>query len=231
MKSQLFKSIVFGSALFLAACSDSTPNSSNSTSTNLDQGVPAPIVTENFKGFINSGVYENQQVLSVDLDKGEFLVSVPLGRNVALSLADTPISQVPGAHAYTSTLTDGTKVLVLAIPIKYSLKNIPNFPKGVLPSGDPLPGAVPGPLATKAIPLGGKDNVILHLYFGSDTLGLFVETNFDPFASVQADILNKVKDLLGNLTLIPAKGTFRPGVYLAMTLPTKLARQLDRFVK
>ena len=120
MKSQLFKSIVFGSALFLAACSDSTPNSSNSTSTNLDQGVPAPIVTENFKGFINSGVYENQQVLSVDLDKGEFLVSVPLGRNVALSLADTPISQVPGAHAYTSTLTDGTKVLVLAIPIKYS---------------------------------------------------------------------------------------------------------------
>ncbi len=230
MKSSVNKVFLFGSIALLTACGSPSQNSPGA-STNLDQGIVAPINTDNFKGFISGGIYENQQVLSIDLNKKEFQVSVPLGRNVTLNLVDTPITEVPGAHVYTSVLADGSKVLVLAMPIKYSLKGLPTFPKGVLPSGDPLPGAVAGPLATKAFPLGGKDNVILHLYFGSATLGIFVETNFDPFASVQADILNKVKDLLGNLTLVPAKGTFRPGVYLAMTLPVKLARQLDQFVK
>ncbi len=230
MKLSFNKIVLFGGMALLSACG-SPSQTSPATSTNLDQGIVAPVNTESFKGFVNGGVYDNQQVLSVDLNKKEFQVSVPLGRNVALNLVDTPIAELPGAHAYTSVLADGSKVLVLAVPFKYSLKDLPKLPKGVLPSGDPLPGAVPGPLATKAFPLGGKDNVILHLYFGSDTLGIFVETNFDPFASIQADILNKVKDHLGNLTLIPAKGTFRPGVYLAMTLPAKLARQLDRFVQ
>ncbi len=230
MKSSVNKVFLFGSIALLTACGSPSQNSPGA-STNLDPGIVAPINTDNFKGFISGGIYENQQVLSIDLNKKEFQVSVPLGRNVTLTLVDTPITEVPGAHVYTSVLADGSKVLVLAMPFKYSLKGLPTFPKGVLPSGDPLPGAVAGPLATKAFPLGGKDNVILHLYFGSATLGIFVETNFDPFASVQADILNKVKDLLGNLTLVPAKGTFRPGVYLAMTLPAKLARQLDQFVK
>ena len=231
MKSPVLKFFTLASLTLLSACGSPSQSSSGNGTPNLDQGVIAPINSELFKGFIGSGTYENQQVLSVDFTKGEFRISVPLGRNVGLTLVDTPVPQLAGAHVYTSDLADGTKVLILAVPLKYSIKGLPTFPKGVLPSGDPLPGSVPGPLATKSFALGGKDNVVLHLYFGSDTLGIFVETNFDPFASVQADILNKIKDHLGNLTLVPAKGSFRPGVYLAITLPSKLARQLDQFVK
>lgn len=231
MDSHFKKYLMIGSALLLSACGGAPNSSSSNSPTNQDQGAVAPISTDLYNGFISSGIYENKQVLSVNIATSEFQISVPLGRNVSLTLVDTPVAQVPGAHAYTADLADGTKVLVLAIPLKYSLKNIPSFPKGVLPSGDPLPGAVPGPLATKAIALGGRDNVVLHLYFGADTLGIFVETNFDPYAKIQADILNKIQDRLGVLTFIPAKGGFRPGVYLSMTLPSKLARMLDPFIK
>ena len=232
MKSQLFKTLLIVTTVFMTACGSSqNGNTAGSSGTNTDQGAVNPIDSTLFKGFIGSGTYQGQQVLSVDLTKGEFQISVPLGRNVNLTLVDTPIKQLPGAHAYTSILADGSEVLILAVPLKYSLKDLPTFPKAVLPSGDPLPGAVPGPLSTTSFNLGGKDNVVLHLYFGSDTLGIFVETNFDPYAKIQADVLNKIRDNLGNLTLIPTKGTFRPGVYLAVTLPAKLARLLDAFVK
>lgn len=231
MKSIIIQALLITAAATLTACGAASNGSSGTPSSNLDQGVIAPIDEALFKGFVSSGTYQNQQVLSVDLAKGEFQVSVPLGLNVNLSLVDTPIKQLPGAHAYTATLKDGSKVLILAVPLKYSLKDLPTFAKAVLPSGDPLPGAVPGPLSTTSFALGGKDNVVLHLYFGSDTLGIFVETNFDPFAKIQADVLNKIRQNLGNLTLIPTKGTFRPGVYLAMTLPPKLARLLDAYVK
>ena len=144
MKLSFSKIVLFGSIALLSACG-SPSQTSPATSTNLNQGIIAPINTDSFKGFVNGGAYDNQQVLSVDLNKKEFQVSVPLGRNVALNLVDTPIAELPGSHAYTSVLADGSKVLVLAVPFKYSLKEFPKLPKGVLPSGDPLPGAVSGP--------------------------------------------------------------------------------------
>lgn len=204
-------------------------NGSNKTN-GQNKSPPLPSSTE-LKGFVDNGTFENKQVLGIDPVAGEVLLSVPLGFNVLIDLPETPIEKLPGAKMYSATADDGSRSLVLSIPLKYVLRGASQIPSGKLPNGESLPNMPAGEMPFIGLSFPGQDNYRIFLYVGMDAVGVFVETKFNPTIRVGVRILNRNQRQIGNLYMIPALNGARGGFFLGIVLPSALARVLDQFVR
>ncbi len=138
---------------------------------------------------------------------------------------------MPGAKLYSSVNTEGQKTLNLVIPLKHVLRNIASIPAQRLPNGDPLPDMPGGELPSHGLSVAGSNGLKVNIYVGSDAVGIFLETNFDPKFSFGVDIRSQMQQKVGIFALIAAKTSFKPGVFLGVHLDARLARALDKFVR
>jgi hypothetical protein len=240
--NKLTKGLLLAIAVMLSACGKNGGGFTTGTvsealkggSGNGSQGGVVdnpPAETTNLKGFVSGGQNDGQQVLSFDPVAGEFLLAVPLGKLIAVSLTSTEIPQYPGTRLYTSDGNDGTKYIVLAVPLRYILRDVTMEPKGRLPNGDALPEMPGGELPFAAFAI-AKNNVKIYLYVGMDSVGVFVEeSEINPFIGLSWPIVNQVQQKVGTFALIPEKGSFPGGFFLGIHLDAKIARALDKFIR
>ncbi len=232
--NKITKTLLVGALLILPACGP-TASSPNTGLPSVEDPVGQPPATPevpDLKSVISGGFADRVQVLQLDAEKGELLLSIPLGKNVSVNFSEREISsKLPGARIYSSTGSDGNKYIVVAVPLRYVLRNVTQIPKGTLPSGDPLPALPAGELPTVALAISNSNNVKVHLYVGMDAVGIFVESRFNPFIGLEYDILNKTQQKVGVFALIPAKGAYQGGFFLGIRLKEDIARALDRFIK
>ena len=194
-------------------------------------GTPIPTPSENLKGFIASGSNEGQQVVWLDAAKGELVLSAPLPTGFSLNLLETSVPNLKGAKLYSSVNADGKKTLNLVIPLKHVLRNVASIPAQSLPNGDPLPDMPGGELPSYGLSVAGSNGLKVNIYVGSDAVGIFFETNFDPKFSFGVDIRSQMQQKVGIFALIAAKTPFKPGVFLGVHLDARLARALDKFIR
>ena len=71
----------------------------------------------------------------------------------------------------------------------------------------------------------------VNIYVGSDAVGIFIETSFDPKFSFGVDIRSKTQQKVRIFALLAARTPFKPGVFLGVHLDARLARALDKFVR
>lgn len=226
----LMKIILVGAIVLLPACG---PTSSAPQGPGVeDPAGHAPEVPD-VKSTVSGGFADQVSVLQLDPEKGELLLTIPLGKSINVTISERPINEekLPGARIYSATGTDGNKYIVVAVPLRYVLRNVTQIPAGKLPNGDPLPNMPAGELPTIALSISNSNNVKVHLFVGTDALGVFVESPFNPFLALDYDILNRSQQKIGVLALIPAKATYQGGFFLGIRLRPELARALDSFIK
>lgn len=194
---------------------------------------PPPVEEKvDLKGFISGGSNDKKQVLFLDTEKGELLLKLPLGKNISVNLFDMQVSKLPGVRIYTSTdFNTNEKSIVLAIPLRYVLRNVTTIPAGRLPNGDALPDMPGGEMPTLGLTVDESKKVRAHLYVGADAVGLFIESSFNPVIPVGFDIISKTQQKVGIFALVPKKGEHQGGFFLGIRLHQTLARALDQFIR
>jgi hypothetical protein len=181
--TKVTKAFLVAGLMLLPACGPDggfsrLPSSGVEDPTNGQVPVP-PEEVPDLKGFISGGIADRVQVLSLDAVKGELLISLPLGKSISVNLPEMPIEKLPGARVYSSTSSDGTKYIVMAIPLKYVLRNVTTIPAGRLPNGDALPNMPAGELPTIAFSVANSSKVKIHLFVGMDAVAIFVDISLN----------------------------------------------------
>lgn len=182
----------------------------------------------NMKGRISGGSYDQSLAIDLDKKKGEVLVYIPMTGLAGLEITELEVSTAKGIKVGLARTPDGTQALAVRIPAKYILKGISTFPAGRLPNGDALPQIAGGELPTTALTLTRNGEARMHLYLGVETLGIFVETKFDPYIRLTLPIKNEAGTrTLGYFSLIPEKISYRGGFFISVQLPRDISRILD----
>ncbi len=239
MKKFKIKALFVTALLVSSGCGPSGFQSKDGTSliSNLEGSlgavapIPVPTPSEDIKGFIAGGTNDGQQVVWLDAAKGELVLSAPMPTGFRITLLETPIPSLPGARLSTAVNPDGTKTLNLVVPLKHVLRNVASIPAQMLPNGDPLPDMPGGELPSYGFSVTGANSLKAYIYVGSDAVGIFFETNFDPKFSVGVDIRDQTQQKVGIFAVIAAKTPYKPGVFLGVHLDARLARALDKFIR
>jgi hypothetical protein len=233
MKTTLLNCSLLAALSVLTACGQPSSSSSSAAPTNGTQGstplVPTP--SEDIKGFVFNGPNEDQEVVWLDAANGMLVLSAPLPTGFSINIPDTPIPDLPDAHAYGSINAAGVRTLNVAVPLRYVLRNVASIPAGALPNGDALPEMPNGQMPRTAFSITGGNGKTAYLYVGSDAVGVYFETNFDPKFSISFDVDTKTSQKVGVFALEAAKAPYKPGVFLGVSLPMALARSLDKFIR
>jgi len=183
-----------------------------------------------------SGSYANTIMISIDQTRQTLNLSLPLPPLAVLPVSLVAFKELPGTTIQSETLADGTEVWVLAIPLKYVLRGAQLSPMGVLPNGDPLPFFPAGEANgfSVSLPQNPKHKITIYLAVGA--AAVFIETPNWEFPAgtpaIWALVKNRAKTRqIGFLQIVPNKGNFSSGVYLAAKLPADIARALGTIVK
>ena len=238
MKQTTMKALTIAAFFIYSGCGPSGFQSLDvaSFSPGLENGLseilpPTPTPSENIKGFVASGASEGQQVVWLNSAKGELVLSAPLPSGSQLTLLETPIPNLSGARLSTSQNAEGKKTLNLVVPLRHILRNVASIPAQVLPNGDPLPNMPGGELPSYGFSVTGSNSLKAYVYVGSDAVGIFFETNFDPKFSVGVDIRSQNQQKIGAFAVIAAKTPYQSGVFLGVHLDARLARALEKFIR
>ena len=195
---------------------------------------PSQWQSTSMDGQVAGGRFSMMQVVRVDKVSKELVVSLPMPANpyidgIGLQI---PINEIPGARAGIETLPGGGSALVLRVPLSYLVKGVDFLPANKLPNGDPLPAIPDGELPSMAIQINNIKNIKATLYFAVQTLGIYVNTPFDPLIYLQLPI--KSEDgtrTWGYLTTVPAKKAPLPaadgGFFIGIQIPDDIARLID----
>lgn len=217
-----------------ADVSSSIDNNSQSDDSGSSPTTPTPPATSpeleklSMKGRISGGSYDQSLAIDLDKKKGEVLVYIPLTGLSGLEITELELTAAKGIKIGLATTSDGAKALAVRVPAKYILKGMDRFPAGKLPNGDPLPQIAGGELPTTMVPITRNGEARMHLYFGVETLGIFVETKFDPYIRLTLPIKNEAgTKTLGYFSLIPEKSSSRGGFFISVQLPRDVSRILD----
>jgi len=134
---------------------------------------------------------------------------------------------------------DGSSQMGVTIPLKYLLKGaaLGNFTQ--LPNGDPIPFMPAGEMTGVEVDFPQNSKYRLHLYLAVSAAAVFIETpdwSFPPEVALLGTIGFPVKNVSktqinGYFAIVPNKGTFASGVYVASRLPTDVAILLDDLVR
>lgn len=213
-------------------------NGNNSSSGHPPAGggtvITPPTDTEwknlNMNGQLGSGRFAFKQVVTIDKTTKELVLSLPMPANPYIDgmIIDVPLTKLPGAHARLEALEGGGSALVLRVPLSYLLKGVDFLPASRLPNGDPLPAIPDGEMPSMAIQLAKNKNINATFYLAVDTLGIYVNSPFNPLIYISVPIKSDDgRRTWGYLTSIPAKGEHDGGFFISVQIPDDIARIID----
>lgn len=192
-----------------------------------DKTIPESL---SFKGNLDGGQYDGAQVVVLDRPHKAIVFNIPLALDVNIGIAEGEVKRLPGTTFKTTTNADGAKFLTLSVPLKYILKGT-DLVSAKLPNGDDLPAVPQREYPSVGLSLPNSNNVKIYLYLGVQVAAIFVETPFNPYIDLTLPIRNEAKTrVVGHLGLVPAKNTFRGGVFVSSVLPNELAQALANFL-
>lgn len=201
--------------------------SSNENLQETDKTIPESL---SFKGNLDGGQYDGAQVVVLDRPNKAIVFNIPLALDVNIGIAEGEVKRLPGTTFKTTTNADGAKFLTLSVPLKYILKGT-DLVAAKLPNGDDLPAVPQREYPSVGLSLPNSNNVKIYLYLGVQVAAVFVETPFNPYIDLTLPIRNEAKTrVVGHLGLVPAKNTFRGGVFVSSVLPNELAQALANFL-
>ena len=187
------------------------------------------------EGTVTSGRWADTaqaKVLELDKTNKMIVIRLPMGANpfVDGNLLELPVKDVPGIQMTLEPMPDNAgTVLVLRIPLKVVAKGVDFLPAARLPNGDPLPAIADGELPSFAVSLTNLASIKASVYLGRSTVGIFVNTPFDPTLRLTAPIRDSANTRTwGYLSSIPAKSeTVQGGFFISLALPDDIARIID----
>jgi len=186
-------------------------------------------------GAISGGRFAQTPVVSIDKEKKLLKVRLPM-INPLLLIGILPgpmqIPELSGGTLSWESMSDGTPVMVVNIPLERFLKGLEVARKDRLPNGEPLPGVADGELPSIGINLLSGRNTRATIYLGPSVMAVFVNTPFDPVIRTP---LIPIRDqgtarTMGYFAVIPAVGGFEGGFYLSFALPAEIARIIDDYL-
>jgi hypothetical protein len=197
---------------------------------------PAPGSTDwqklSMNGKLSTGRFSGMQVVTIDKVTKELVLSLPMPANPYLDgvMVDFPLAQLPGAHVHLDALPSGGSALSLRVPLAALLKGVAIGDPARLPNGDPLPAIPSGQMPSAAVSLSniaGK-NINATIYMAVATIGIFVNTPFNPLFSLSVPIRSEDKtQTWGYLTLVPAKTGHDGGFFISVQIPNDIAIIID----
>lgn len=219
-------------------------NGSTGSGGNGASATPAPTPTAtppansalqniDLSGILFGGLFGNLQVLTLDPVAKQLILSLPMPALSSLEGVglQIPLSQIPGATYGIDSLPNGGTSLALHVPLSALMNGVSTLTPSALPNGDPLPQIPHGELPAMAVQL-NSSGIKATIYLAAQTLGIFVNTPFDPLISLQVPIKSADgTQIYGYLTTIPAHRApqvpAQGGFFISVEIPNNIAQEID----
>lgn len=181
------------------------------------------------------GSYQGQKFFDIDRASQSLRLFLPFpsGFDLTINLPAGNSSELPGVSFGAVADEQGNRRMAIIVPLRYILKGgAPRLGNVRLPNGDPLPFLPAGERTGISFPWPGSEQRI-YLYIVNGAVAVFIETPRwrNNMIGIGWPIKNQQKNrVVGYLGLVPSRGSFPSGVYLAARLPAEIARLLVPFV-
>lgn len=224
--------LITGISFLMFSCGSSSPYSAPATS-NAASGAPAgptgPTSPNNgwnnfnFSANISGGSSASFQAVSIDKVNKTITVSLPLPFDATLAgiIMSAPLPNVSGATIAFGQLTDGTPVLTVTLPLGSIAKGVTGLPTTTLPDGSPLPGMPANSEPSTQVQV-GKGKIPVYVYIGHMSIGLFVNTPFNPTIATHFGLTDNNANSVGAIYSIPYIAPAKTGgFFLNVNVPSQ----------
>jgi len=181
------------------------------------------------------GQYDGMLMITLDPARQTLNLILPLPPILVMPLSLVAFKELPGTTIQSETQPDGKEAWVIAIPLKYVLKGANLNPTLTLPNGNPLPYVPAGEITGFSVSLPQNPKHRITVYIGLGYAAAFIETpdwEIPSWLAPWAVIKNRSKTKqIGFIQLVPNKGTFSSGVFVAARLPNDITRILGTIVQ
>jgi hypothetical protein len=254
MQTQIFKGLIIMTLTttlmacgkgFNAATESSDSNSGLGTVTDPTTGSPVSSekawsdVSSGVNGRVEGGSNDGSLVIQIDKARQALVLILPLPPIFLLSVSGAPIPELPGASFEMIPQADGSNAMGIVIPLKYVIKGGQFADYGRLPNGDPIPFIPVGEAHGFAISFPQKPSYRLHLYLAVNAAAVFIETpdwklpdEFSMIPTIGFPVKNQDKTRInGYFAIVPNRGNYSSGVYVASRIPSHLAVMIDELLR
>ena len=181
-----------------------------------------------YSGSLSSGRYSAMQVLTLDKDKKEVVLQLPVPATGYLDHAQLSqtLTKFPGAILQLDPVSGGGSILTLHVPLAILVKDGSYANPVKLPNGKSIPGVSSGVLASTAVSLTSLTPITATVYLGLNVVGIYVTSPIDPFISLQTPILNADgTQNWGSLYTYPAStvGGKDGGFFISVVVPASIS--------
>lgn len=237
----------------LMACGSGFQSQENSSAAagtggdNISLGDGSQVTTEKAWNMVQSGVdgtveggtNSGSLVIQIDKARQSVILILPLPPIFLLPISGMSIPELPGASVEMVDQPDGSKAMGVVIPLKYIVKGGTFGDYGKLPNGDNVPFIPVGEARGFAISFPQKPSYRLHIYFAVNAAAVFIETPDWKFPDELAllptmgfPVKNEEKtQVVGYFAIVPNRGSFASGVYVAARIPRQLAIVIDELIR
>ena len=222
-----------GLSLVLMSCgpagtpmSSTTNSNNNGSSSSGSTGGDASAAWNNFSfsANVSGGSSSNYQAVSIDKVNKTITVSLPLPFDSTLAgiIMSQPLPAIRGATVAFGQLPNGTPILTVTLPLASIVKPISGMPTSTLPSGAPLPGMPANAEPSEQVQI-GKGRIPAYVYIGQMSIGLFVNTPFDPTLSTHFQLTDNNGNAVGAIYSLPytSQNHKDGGFFLNVNVPSK----------
>lgn len=177
---------------------------------------------------IDNSIIGSHKVLELDRASRSVIIRLPFLPGLPLvSTQPVPVAGIPGATSQL-TVIDNSTYWVFRLPVETWLKGVQSLPKGRLPNGDRLPSIPDGELPSTGLAIDRNGQLRGSVYLGPTVIAFFIATRFDPILAWEVPIRNSSRTrTYGHFAAVPAKAGASGGFFMALALPSDLARAID----
>lgn len=208
--------------------SSSEDNSGQGTDAPAPPAPPSAYDKLELSGYVGGGTYENEKVMALDKANNALLLFLPLPGAFSSLYIDVP--QVKGVQIKTVMDSQQKARVAVSIPLRLIVKDkVTTLPATKLPNGNDLPMMPSGELPSLGLGLNPNSDNKVHLYFGVNAVGMFIESSFFPaYLGLTYPLKNAAGTrTLGYFTIVPKSGVHNGGLFLSFILPNDLAKIID----
>ncbi len=228
--------LLASTSLIMCACGGNSPYTTPAVNNSSGTGGVTPNPTPpadsaawkdfDFTGIITGG--SNSSLLSITIDKVKKTITIrlplPFDSSLAGILVNTPLPAINGASIAFGQLPDLTPVLSVTLPLASIAKGVTGLPTSSLPNGDPLPGMPTSSAPSTQFQLGSA-KIPVYVYIGHMSVGLFLNTPFDPTIATHFQITDNNNNSVGAIYSIPYKSLHKDGgFFLNVNVPTEFTQ-------
>jgi hypothetical protein len=207
------------------ALAQPTPPGSGSVSGILQQNKTT------LDGRVDGGQYDQKLVVEVLPEQQAIALILPLPPG--FYLGSFPLPPLRGIEIVPSQSVTQPELKIL-IPIRYLIKGSELGRYDRLPNGDPLPGMPAGETRGFSLSMREQSDHRIHVYFVASAVAVFVETPRFQYPEEIKPFLPALSFPVRNqshFALVPDKGAYASGVFVASRLPPGLAYELDQILR